>query len=141
MIEFKITPYLCSFNERLSNCLWQLDHNNFYHIEHNPKFKREPSYFVYNRNYPDRPGYETQVIFSVGYLGEPYIKYFHIDVVKQPYWCGKVVFNDFTEELDIEDFKPWEYQNEVEGSKKSGWKIVTDLRYLFRVEIDLWNEN
>lgn len=144
MINYIVVPrykglYYCK--ERLSICLWKLDRNNPARINTRPSWAEEPFYFVYNTNYTDKSEYNSQVIFSVGYLGQDYIKAHEIDPLKEPYWCGEVVFNDFTEELDIIDIKPWVYQANVEGNKKTGWIIMSDLRNLFRVEVDLWNRD
>lgn len=144
MINYIVTPRykgLYDCKERLNDCLWKLEHNNPERIKTKPQWKQDPLYFVYNTNYTDREEYQTQVIFSVGYLGEEYIKHFNIDILKNPYWCGKVFFNELTEELSIKAVKPWEYQNEIEGDKKKGWIVKSDLRDLFRVEVDLWNDD
>lgn len=139
-MDFLVIPRhsgLHIYSHRLSDCLWMLDHNNPEKNKNKPNWQKGPYYFLHNNNYRDKPNFYNQVIFSIGYLGEFYVKQFFIDALNQPYWCGEVEFNCFTEELDIVNVKPWTYDNAIEGSKKTGWLYADDLRDLFRVEVDL----
>lgn len=139
-LNFKVVPkqfHSNSFNERLSDCTWKLGKNNPELIRLHPQWSKEPLVFVYNRNYRDIPEYSTNVIFSVGFLGEVYIERLEIDPLKHPYWCGTVVFDRNIGQLDIYNIHEWIYNPNVERSKKEGWLCATNLKDIFEVHVEL----
>lgn len=137
-LKFRVHPRYNdtnTFSERLSDCLWKLDHNNPANFTDRPHWARELDWFVYNINYCWRN--RNQVIFSVGYLGEEYIKHYNIDPATQPYWCGIVKFDTESGKLFIDEIEEWEYINGIEGSKKTGWMCRANLKDIFMVEVKL----